>query len=85
MFFSPGANVEHEDTDGMTALTWASMRGRMQAAQCLLDHGALINCADKTGRSPLDLAAAQGNPNLVQVCFLGPLNLFITVLWTKKL
>lgn len=56
-----------EDHDGLTALGWACVRGRNQAAQVLLDRGAEINKADKTGRIPLDLAATQGNPTLVQV------------------
>lgn len=43
------------------------MRGRIQAVTYLLERGALINTADKTGRTPLDLAAFQGNPQLVQV------------------
>ena len=52
----------------MTALSWACLRGKIQAAQCLLDNGADINHANKIGRTPLDLAAFQGNPGLTQVC-----------------
>lgn len=62
-----GADMGREDQDGLTALSWACVRGRNQAAQVLLDRGAEINKADKTGRIPLDLAAVQGNPTLVQV------------------
>lgn len=51
----------------MTALSWACLRGKVQAAQCLLDSGSDINCVNKVGRSPLDLAAFQGNPALTQV------------------
>lgn len=56
-----------QDREGLTALSWACLRGRIQAAQCLLDRGANVNHADKTGRTPLDLAAFQGSANLVQV------------------
>ena len=59
-----------QDREGLTALGWACLRGRVQAAQCLLDRGANVNHVDKTGRTPLDLAAFQGNPNLVQVCIV---------------
>lgn len=51
----------------MTALSWACLRGKIQAAQCLLDNGADINHANKIGRTSLDLAAFQGNPGLTQV------------------
>jgi len=59
-----------QDKDGLTALGWACLRGRVQAVQCLLDRGANVNHADKTGRTPLDLASFQGSPNLVQVSTL---------------
>ena len=62
-----GSNISCEDSEGLTALGWACVRGRGQAVQCLLDRGAEINRPDKTGRIPLDLAAVQGNPTLVQV------------------
>jgi ankyrin repeat protein len=62
-----GACLQRQDREGLTALGWACLRGRVQAAQCLLDRGANVNHADKTGRTPLDLAAFQGNPILVQV------------------
>lgn len=51
----------------MAALSWACLRGKVQAAQCLLDNGADVNQSNKVGRSPLDLAAFQGNPTLTQV------------------
>lgn len=35
-------------------------------AQCLVERGANLNHTDKTGRTPLDLAAFQGNQMLVQ-------------------
>lgn len=61
--------MSKQDSEGLTALGWSCVRGRAQAAQVLLDRGAEINQADKTGRIPLDLAAVQGNPTLVQVTF----------------
>ena len=65
--FVLGAEIAAEDCEGMTALNWACLRGKLQAAQCLLDNGADVNHANKIGRSCLDLAAFQGNPALTQV------------------
>lgn len=66
--FIIGSDISFQDCEGMTALNWACLRGKLQAAQCLLDNGANINHSNKLGRSPLDLAAFQGNPALTQVC-----------------
>lgn len=63
----PGADINRQDNDGLSALSWACTRGRVQAVQCLLDRGAEINQADLSGKIPLDLAASQGNPSAVQV------------------
>lgn len=62
-----GADISIEDCDGMTALNWSCMRGKVQAAQCLLDNGADINHSNKQGRCSLDLAAFHGNTALTQV------------------
>lgn len=51
----------------MAALGWACLKGRVQAAQCLLDQGADLDGPDKKGRSPLFLAAYKGDPEVVQV------------------
>lgn len=62
-----GAAISKQDKEGMTALSWSCLRGKLQATQCLLDRGANIMHADKSGRTPLDLAAFQGNPTIVQL------------------
>nr|CAD7444343.1 unnamed protein product [Timema bartmani] len=62
-----GASLSRQDKEGLTALGWACLRGRVQCAQSLLERGSEVNYADKTGRTPLDLAAFQGNPALVQL------------------
>lgn len=79
-----GSDLSKQDSEGLTALGWACVRGRAQAAQVLLDRGAEINQADKTGRIPLDLAAVQGNPTLVQV-IIKILLLLIQLLTKQKL
>lgn len=46
-------------------MCWSCLRGKLQACQTLLDRGANLNHSDKTGRTPLDLAAFQGSPAIV--------------------
>ena len=45
----------------------ACIEGRREVAQFLLTHGARVNTADTTGRSPLDLGAQHGDPGLIQL------------------
>ena len=56
----------------MAALGWACLKGRVQAAQCLLDQGSDLAGADTKGRSPLFLAAYKGDPEVVQVSGRAP-------------
>ncbi|KYB28479.1 Protein TANC2-like Protein [Tribolium castaneum] len=62
-----GAEINKEDREGLSPLSWACLRGKLKALQCLIERGANINHTDKTGRTPLDLAAFQGNPATVQL------------------
>jgi len=41
--------------EGLTPLSWACLRGKIQAAQCLVERGAEVNRTDKTGRTPLGM------------------------------
>lgn len=59
LFLDKGSVLESKDKEGLTALCWACVRGRLAAAQNLIDHGADVNSNDNTGRTPLDLAAFQ--------------------------
>ena len=61
------ALIDARDRDGMAALGWSCLKGRVQATQCLLDQGSDLNGPDKKGRSPLFLAAYKGDPEVVQV------------------
>ena len=47
-----------------TALHWAAERGDLPIAQLLLSRGADRALADKEGRTPLDLAQAQGHADM---------------------
>ena len=47
-----------------TALHWAAERGDLEIAQLLLGRGADGALADKQGKTPLDLARAQGHADM---------------------
>lgn len=59
LFLDKGSILESRDKEGLTALCWACVRGRLSAVQNLIDRGADVNTSDNTGRTPLDLAAFQ--------------------------
>lgn len=69
MHFIPGAQTETTDKEGLTALSWACLKGQYQAVQCLISHGANVNQADRSGRTPLDFAAFNGDPEIVSTLF----------------
>jgi ankyrin repeat protein len=54
-----GENVNSEDDNGFTALTWAAFAGRIEAVRALLDNGAEIN-GRAMNKTPL-LFAIRGN------------------------
>lgn len=59
LFLDKGSVLEATDKEGLTALGWACVRGRLPAVQHLIERGAEVNTSDNTGRTPLDLAAFQ--------------------------
>lgn len=59
LFLDKGSVIEATDKEGLTALAWACVRGRLAAVQHLIERGAEVNTSDNTGRTPLDLAAFQ--------------------------
>ena len=62
------ANLNATDNDGLSALGWACLKGQKQSVDLLCKHNIeIINHADKTGRTPLDLAAYKGDPEIVQL------------------
>ena len=50
----------------MTSLSWACLRGHQKLVQTLVERGADLEHTDRNGRSPLDLAAFNGDPNVVK-------------------
>lgn len=58
LLIAKGAEVNHQDRDGFTALMYAARNGDTQAVNALLSSGASVNVADKNGETALIKAAA---------------------------
>ena len=69
-FISAGADVNFQfplsrfDTDGMTALLYASRFNNFELVQMLLDHGANINARNSDGSTALAIAQMNGNTQI---------------------
>ncbi|KAF5924444.1 hypothetical protein HPG69_018845 [Diceros bicornis minor] len=61
-----GASIALMDKEGLTALSWACLKGHLSVVRSLVDNGAATDHADKNGRTPLDLAAFYGDAEVVQ-------------------
>lgn len=61
----PGASLEQTDREGLTALSWACLKGHLALVRELVERGAATIHADRSGRTPLDLAAFCGDPEVV--------------------
>lgn len=60
-----GAALSSLDKEGLSALSWACLKGHRAVVQFLVEEGAKIDQTDKNGRSPLDLAAFYGDAETV--------------------
>jgi len=58
LLIAKGAEVNHQDRDGFTALMYAARNGDTEAVNALLRSGASVNVADNTGETALIKAAA---------------------------
>ena len=60
--------VNAKDKGGYTPLCDAVRKGRVEIVKILLDHGATVNTrANETGFTPLHLAAAAGDANVIRM------------------
>jgi hypothetical protein len=65
-----GADVNHADEDGCTALYAAAQEGKMAVMQCLVKElGADVNQAPRNGCTPLYIAAQKGHEAVV-ICLV---------------
>ncbi len=55
------------DRDGSTALHWAAREGRKAVAEVLLAKGADVNVKGESSLTPVQLAAAEGHEDLVEL------------------
>uniref|UniRef100_A0A8C7DCA0 Tetratricopeptide repeat, ankyrin repeat and coiled-coil containing 2 n=1 Tax=Oncorhynchus kisutch TaxID=8019 RepID=A0A8C7DCA0_ONCKI len=59
------ASLALMDKEGLTALSWACLKGHMPLVQYLVDHGAMIEHVDYSGMRPLDRAVGCRNTSVV--------------------
>jgi ankyrin repeat protein len=62
-----GADVNAEEpAKGQTALMWAAAEGHADVVQVLIEHGANVKSASKSGFTPLLFAAVKNDPKSVE-------------------
>lgn len=54
-----GADPNHTESDGWSALHWAARKGHEQVCELLLQYGAKIDAKDKGCNTPLDWAESR--------------------------
>ncbi len=62
-----GADVNHVDDIGWTALWWAASKGYTDIARLLIEHGADVNHADAHGYTVLSWTATKRYPDIVRL------------------
>lgn len=65
MLVVSGASISLMDKEGLTALSWACLKGHLSVVRSLVENGAATDHADKNGRTPLDLAAFYSDAEVV--------------------
>jgi cytohesin len=59
--------VFSNDSDGLTPLHLAAVKGYRTVAELLLSHGAEVNAKNKDGFTPLHVAAFEGHKDVVKM------------------
>ncbi|MFH1283279.1 MAG: ankyrin repeat domain-containing protein [bacterium] len=61
------AEINLTDSNGMTALHWASSEGNFEIVKTLLDHNADSNKLTNNGLKPIDLAIQNKKANIIKI------------------
>jgi len=67
LLLSQGAQVDAQDSAGMTPLHWAAFNGHREVAELLLSQGAQVDAQDRWNGTPLHRAARYGHTETVQL------------------
>jgi ankyrin repeat protein len=67
MMLEDGQDINARDKDGVTALAWASIRGRVDVARYLIEQKADPVLSDHKGLTPLHKACLFGNKDIIQL------------------
>ncbi|KAL3079980.1 hypothetical protein niasHS_011474 [Heterodera schachtii] len=62
-----GADLQHVDLDGHSALMWAVINGKIEMARHLVAFGADINQRNMDGKRAQDFAEESGNAEMVAI------------------
>ena len=62
-----GADVNVQDTDGLTPLHFAAENGQLQVAKLLIESGALVDAKYINGLTPLHRAALHGHTEILKL------------------
>ncbi|XP_058127922.1 26S proteasome non-ATPase regulatory subunit 10-like [Anopheles ziemanni] len=65
-----GADINHRNRGGHSALQYACSKGRLDIANYLLNEGADVNIVDKIGDTPLHRATSLGHNHIVDTLLL---------------
>jgi len=63
----PRVDVNIQDEYGVTALSFACIKGHFKVADILIKHGADVNLCNRNGSTPLHFAANEGHTDLVKL------------------
>ncbi len=67
-YLSEGAEInELSPETNISALSWATMMGEMEAAKLLIEHGADLNVRQEDGGTPLHIAVALGRAEIAEL------------------
>ncbi len=67
LLLDAGANINHQDKDGQTALMWATLYEHTEVVKLLLDAGANVNHQNKDGQTVLVVATGNVHSPIIML------------------